>query len=86
VVKPGGKILIQVWALEQKFSKVTYSEKDVMIPWRAKKHNFETPDAERYYHLFEQFELEKLCSSIESIIIKESYCEHDNYGIILEKV
>jgi hypothetical protein len=42
-------------------------------------------DAERYYHLFEKNELETLCSSIKGVIIKESYDEHDNYGIILEK-
>ncbi len=85
VVKPGGTILIQVWALEQKFSKIIYSEKDVMIPWKRRYHGFEKMDAERYYHLFEKNELETLCSSIKGVIIKESYDEHDNYGIILEK-
>lgn len=81
ITKKGGKILIQVWAQHQKYGKATYAEQDVMIPWRQGK----TSMADRYYHLFLDFELVELCMA-NSINILEEYIEHDNYGIVLEKI
>lgn len=85
IVKPGGKILIQVWAFKQVFSKVKYTEKDVMIPWHMRRYKFESEQIfKRYYHLFDENELETICLKC-NIKIKESYWEHDNYGVIMEK-
>lgn len=85
IVKPGGTILIQVWAFEQKYSKTVYCEKDVMIGWNMKRYNFDSDIIlNRYYHLFEDHELDELCAKCD-VDIKELYLEHDNYGIILIK-
>ena len=80
ITKHGGKILIQVWAQHQEYSKVKYTEQDVMIPWKQGK----TLIADRYYHLFLDNELAELCTA-SNINILEEYIEHDNYGVVLTK-
>lgn len=38
VVRPGGRIMVQAWAMEQEAgSKRTFHEQDVMVPWRLNK-------------------------------------------------
>jgi len=33
IIKPGGKLLVTVWALQQDWKGKNYNEQDVMIPW-----------------------------------------------------
>lgn len=75
IAKPGGYILIYVWALEQQKQK--YTEQDVFVPWQLQKRfnaygtapteaNAEKKEQsgelvyKRYYHLFKKGELEEL--------------------------
>jgi tRNA (uracil-5-)-methyltransferase TRM9 len=82
ITKPGGKILIYVWAKEQdKFKNM--DTKDLFVPWKMVK---EGRTYERYYYVFELGELESLinktgmnCSIIES---GEQCC---NYYTIIQK-
>jgi len=39
----------------------------------------------RYYHVFEENELEQLCSEIPDIVIKRSYYDQGNWCVIFEK-
>jgi len=60
VLKPGGKALIYVWALEQKSSRRGWdetSEQDVMVPWKTRE-GTEVVTYQRYYHLFRKGDLE----------------------------
>ena len=82
IVQVNGKILIQVWAKEQHFSKVKYIEQDVFISWKTPKKDIL---GERFYHLFVKQELEELCLENKNIVIVYSYYDHDNYGILLIK-
>jgi ubiquinone/menaquinone biosynthesis C-methylase UbiE len=82
IVQVNGKILIQVWAKEQHFSKVKYIEQDVFISWKTPKKDIL---GERFYHLFVEQELEELCLENKNIEIVYSYYDHDNYGILLIK-
>jgi tRNA (uracil-5-)-methyltransferase TRM9 len=86
VTKSGGKILIYVWAKEQKkFSNNT--ENDILIPWNLQKKynegNCEILD--RYYHLFDQGELESLISHFNNVKIIENGYQKDNWYVIIEK-
>lgn len=54
ICKPGGHLLISVWALKQdSTSRRQITEPDMLIPWQ-------TQSLSRYYHMFEQPELEDL--------------------------
>ena len=83
VTKPGGKILILVWALEQESnSKRKFTKQENYVDWKNKSKQLL---GKRYYYVFKKNELENLVSSI-NIKIVESFYEKGNHGIILEKM
>eukprot|EP01006_Ploeotia_vitrea_P024360 TRINITY_DN57146_c0_g1_i1.p1 TRINITY_DN57146_c0_g1~~TRINITY_DN57146_c0_g1_i1.p1 ORF type:complete len:252 (+),score=11.87 TRINITY_DN57146_c0_g1_i1:36-791(+) len=97
IVRTGGRVLIYAWAIEQKKK---YPGQDNLIPWNMQKCHITNPDQlqepaesddrhviyRRYYHLFKEGELEGLCESIEGCKIVESYFDHENWVVILEKL
>ena len=86
VTKPGGRILILVWAMKQDpDSKIKFGKQDIYLDWKDKHKNIL---GQRYYHIFIENELESLM--LESLIhdnvkIKKSFYEKGNFGIIIEK-
>lgn len=88
-LKPGGKALIYVWALEQKNSRRGWDaggEQDVMVPW-VKKGNNVSASAEstqtflRYYHLYQSNELEEDIAAAGGRVLDHGY-EKDNWWAI----
>lgn len=87
VVRPGGRVLIQVWAKEQpKRSRRTFNTGDNLVGW-------DNPDKsmyrERFYHVFTEGELESLvCSSSVysgNFTIINSWYEVGNWVIYLSR-
>ncbi|KAF7724501.1 tRNA methyltransferase, has a role in tRNA modification [Apophysomyces ossiformis] len=94
IVRPGGRLLVFVWALEQtKFSKRNFEpgKQDVFVPWMLTKKtgNEEEKQAptvyNRYYHLFQQGELDGLFHQIPGITIEASGYDRDNHYVIAKK-
>lgn len=86
ITKPGGKILIYVWAFNQpENSKRKFKTNDEMVPY--KKINGEVYF--RYYHLYNKGELEddihNAGNAGSNINIVESGYEYGNYYTIIEK-
>lgn len=76
VTKPGGFILIQVWAMEQPDnSRRKFSAQDSLVSWDN--------SLERYYHLFVKGELENLVTN-KNVNIVESFYEIGNWGVVLK--
>jgi ubiquinone/menaquinone biosynthesis C-methylase UbiE len=82
ILKPNGKILLTVWAMEQELgSKRKFVSSDEMVSWELNGSTYY-----RYYHIYRRGELEKeireLCSEfkIESV----SY-ELGNWSVVLRK-
>lgn len=98
ITKIGGKVLVYVWAFEQKNKDGTpkYDAQDVFVPWHLQKRfdkkkpqqNEEEEEVvhKRYYHLFKEGELKDLVSELSycSKIEREEF-EHENWCVILEK-
>uniref|UniRef100_T1J3X4 Fe2OG dioxygenase domain-containing protein n=1 Tax=Strigamia maritima TaxID=126957 RepID=T1J3X4_STRMM len=125
-VRPGGKILIYVWAMEQDLApkkssyvkqqrdkniqkqtiggdvhrpdlplpvhvnRTHFNDADILVPWalKNKENNSQGSNSNvvhRYYHLFQEQELEKLCLQIPSVQIVKSYYDNGNWCVILEK-
>jgi tRNA (uracil-5-)-methyltransferase TRM9 len=86
VCKPTGKIFILVWAFEQEpSSKRKFKKQDVLVPWNDSKNNNKI--AYRFYHVYIKDELEKeVYSASEEVIVKESFYEKGNWGIIIQKL
>lgn len=83
ITKPGGKILIYVWAFEQpESSKRKFTSHDEMVP-------FKTRDGTiyyRYYHLYTDGELfSEVMEACPELKVIDSHVEYGNYVIIAEK-
>jgi ubiquinone/menaquinone biosynthesis C-methylase UbiE len=83
VCKPNGTIFILVWAFEQEAdSKRKFETQDVFVPWNDK-----GIIQERFYHVYKKDELYKEVSlSTLNIVIKDSFYEKGNWGIIIQKL
>ena len=80
VLKVAGEALIFVWAFEQQ-GKRKYEGQDAMVSWQSTDgHTYQ-----RYYHLFIEGELEKLCTEIPACKIIRSGFDRDNWFVVLKK-
>ncbi|KAI8069141.1 S-adenosyl-L-methionine-dependent methyltransferase [Gongronella butleri] len=97
IVKPNGKVLVFVWALEQtKFTKRNFKpdEQDVFVPWVLSKKKDEQADKDtdaapkvynRYYHLFRKGELDAIFNEIRDVTVDEAGYDRDNHYVIATK-
>ena len=84
VTKPGGKILILVWALEQEpDSRRKFDKQENFVDWKTKSKRLL---GKRYYYVFKKGELENLVLNKKSVRLVKRFYERGNHGIILEKV
>lgn len=84
VLKKGGKILITVSSFEFPFyKKMETIKQDLMIPWKNPKGDI---IGIRYYYLFKENELEKICyTACPDITHIRSFFEHENWCVVLTK-
>ena len=83
ITKPGGRILIYVWAFEQdETSKRKFDKQDVIIPFRLKNSD---KSFDRFYHLYVKGELENEVKN-EKVIIEQVGYELSNHFIIIKKI
>lgn len=90
MLKKDGKIIIYVWAFEQK-GRITYENQDIFVGWqlsakKAEELSAEVVNFDRYYHLFQKGELDALVNQIDGFIIDESGYDRDNWYIIGHKL
>jgi tRNA (uracil-5-)-methyltransferase TRM9 len=86
----GGRALIYVWALEQDTSRRGWrkgDKQDVMVPWVLKSNpavkgaDQEVKTFNRYYHLYEENELDRDIHSAGGLVLESGY-EKDNWWAI----
>ena len=94
VTRPGGKILISVWALRQdEDSKRKFASNDVMVPFKMRGGGGEGDGGggdsgyERFYHVYSDGELEEDLSSISNkeFCVERIFYEKGNWYAILIK-
>lgn len=82
-LKPGGKILLTVWAKEQfEGSTFVFNSENEQVSWKSKDGNIYY----RYYHIYSKGDLEKEINKLESRfkIVEDGY-EMGNWWVILSK-
>ncbi|KJE88559.1 tRNA methyltransferase [Capsaspora owczarzaki ATCC 30864] len=97
LLRPGGRLLVFVWALEQDKFGSSNTTQDLFVPWKLRS---STPAAtasvapstaqeprvfNRFYHLFKSGELEMLASRLANVRVLRSGYDRDNWYIILER-
>lgn len=73
-------------ALPIHINRTQFKYKDVLVPWKLKN----TTDSSRntflrFYHVFEENELEDLCLSIDNVVIIKSYYDEGNWCVLIRK-
>jgi tRNA (uracil-5-)-methyltransferase TRM9 len=89
IVKPGGSILVSVWAMEQnlkpKWRRVHPDQTDYMIPWTSKDGTI----VDRFYHLYPESEVidlkEMLTTMSQDCYDIQYHYERDNWFITITK-
>lgn len=84
--EPGGKFLVYAWALEQKDSRRGWDKgdpQDIMVPWvrKSKSDQGQEKTFHRYYHLYEEGELERDIEQAGGVVLESGY-EKDNWWAI----
>jgi ubiquinone/menaquinone biosynthesis C-methylase UbiE len=76
ILKIGGIMLIYVWAKMQ-----DHIDSDNLVGWNKKNQKYQ-----RYYHFFNEGELEKICLECGQCKIIKSYFDKENWACIVEKI
>ena len=86
IVRPGGRVFVQVWATGQKLAKgkdQQIGERDSLVSWNLKD---SAQVYKRFYHFYEEGELERELSGIPDIQIVRSFYESGNWGVEIQKI
>lgn len=77
-------------------NRTQFEHTDILVPWKlknpSKSVNKEAPNDQhpttflRFYHVFEQNELDKLCKQFANITIEKSYYDQGNWCVIFQKI
>lgn len=66
-------------------NRTQFQHKDVLVPWKLKGSDSESNTFLRYYHVFEENELENMCMKISNVEILKSYYDQGNWCIQIRK-
>ena len=82
VLKPNGKVLLTVWAMEQdEKSKRRFTDSDSMVSWKLG-----NSIHYRYYHIYSEGMLEKEVKQLSNFTIESVNYEYGNwFGIMIKK-
>ncbi|KAF4523365.1 hypothetical protein B566_EDAN005520 [Ephemera danica] len=74
-------------------NRTPFSHPDMLVPWKLKSSQGQetktTPSKEvffRFYHVFEEGELEELCQQVPEFLVTRSYYDQGNWCVALEKL
>lgn len=90
VVKIGQDVSLPVHV-----NRTQFQHQDVLVPWKLKQSTVQTEEKIeqtnsnlflRFYHVFEEGELEKMCEKINNCLVIKSYYDQGNWCVILEKI
>lgn len=69
-------------------NRTQFNHTNVLVPWKLKQKEVAQDEQKvflRYYHVFEDGELEKLCQELPNVEIVQSYYDQGNHCVIIKK-
>ncbi|KAK5643843.1 hypothetical protein RI129_007688 [Pyrocoelia pectoralis] len=72
-------------------NRTQFQHQDVLVPWKLKDSNIDDKSKSeklflRFYHVFDEGELEDLCKKLDNIEIVKTYYDQGNWCILLKKL
>ena len=92
LLKPGGRLLVYVWAMEQKKGTIgarKFESQDIYVPWNLQSKYLKAdngiPEGQivplmRYYHVFTEEEFRSLLEQVPEFRIDGIYYDSNNWG------
>lgn len=66
-------------------NRTNFKHNDIFVPWKTQKDTPNSGTFLRYYHVFQEGELEVLSSMVPKISVKHSYYDQGNWCVVLQK-
>lgn len=66
-------------------NRTQFKQQDMLVPWKSKSNTNGSETFFRFYHVFDENELEEMCQQIDGIEIVESYYDQGNWCVIFRK-
>ncbi|XP_053685733.1 alkylated DNA repair protein alkB homolog 8 [Sabethes cyaneus] len=70
-------------------NRTQFQHQDLLVPWKLRdlerKEHATKATFLRYYHVFEEGELERLCGTVPQLSVEESYYDQGNWCVVLRK-
>lgn len=68
-----------------------FLHKDLLVPWKLKCNDNKNEISSnnvflRFYHVFDEGELENLCCKINNIVVKHTYYDQGNWCVIIKRI
>merc|ERR1712243_133585 len=69
-------------------NRTQFQHQDNLVPWKLKKTDEDGGDQVfmRYYHVFEEGELELLVAEVQGLQVEESYYDQGNWCVVAKKI
>uniref|UniRef100_A0A1B0CA61 Methyltransferase type 11 domain-containing protein n=1 Tax=Lutzomyia longipalpis TaxID=7200 RepID=A0A1B0CA61_LUTLO len=67
-------------------NRTQFLHRDILVPWKLKDGTENNKTFLRFYHVFEEGELEELCGQVQDIRVIKSYYDQGNWCAIFEKI
>lgn len=67
-------------------NRTQFQHQDMLVPWKLKNTESNEKQFLRFYHVFEEGELEELCSRLGNVDIVNSYYDQGNWCVLIKKV
>lgn len=72
-------------------NRTQFQHQDLLVPWKLKSEKSVGEDASdkqylRFYHVFEERELEELCGRLDNVQVVNSYYDQGNWCVLIKKV
>lgn len=87
-----GSMVQYVAGLPVHTNRTQFAHQDMLVPWKLKENKSdETTEVTeetylRFYHVFEEHELENLCADVQDAHIVRSYYDQGNWCVVLQKI
>lgn len=67
-------------------NRTQFKHNDLLVPWKLKDQNQLKNTFLRFYHVFQEKELDNLCERLNNVEIVKSYYVQGNWCVIIKKV
>ncbi|KAL3265928.1 hypothetical protein HHI36_010117 [Cryptolaemus montrouzieri] len=67
-------------------NRTQFKNKDLLVPWKLKRNSENKGTFLRFYHVYAEHELEKVCENLNNVEIISNYYDQGNWCVMIQKI